>query len=202
MTGKSIYKKNISDRALSSHYHLITSSYFLIHTSDALDRSVLCGEPNHDTLNLAAFPEELDGSPFTALSIASQTVNAGGNWVQCDKCTKWNLLPHNISTERLPDSWSCGMKTWDPSRATCSGRKRLARNPVAAAKKKAAMKQMIARKRAHGDEEAEAGANPDIPTDDDASEYEPAQREKKKKRKKMSSQQSKGKQNNFQFDQY
>jgi hypothetical protein len=28
-------------------------------------------------------------------------------WVQCAKCMKWRLLPHDIDVETLPDTWYC-----------------------------------------------------------------------------------------------
>ncbi|XP_016201338.1 MORC family CW-type zinc finger protein 3 isoform X3 [Arachis ipaensis] len=31
-------------------------------------------------------------------------------WVQCDKCRKWRMLPHNYDVEKLPMQWFCYMQ--------------------------------------------------------------------------------------------
>ena len=38
------------------------------------------------------------------------------NWVQCERCMKWRLIP---SVENLPDKWYCEMNETDPGRNTC-----------------------------------------------------------------------------------
>jgi len=40
-------------------------------------------------------------------------------WVQCDKCGKWRVLPDNIKAASLPDSWFCEMNVYDPKRSKC-----------------------------------------------------------------------------------
>ena len=42
-----------------------------------------------------------------------------GNWVQCDRCSKWRLLPPTVKTEILPDRWFCELNRHDPMRNTC-----------------------------------------------------------------------------------
>lgn len=34
------------------------------------------------------------------------------NWVQCDCCQKWRLLPYGLQPKQLPDKWLCSMQTW------------------------------------------------------------------------------------------
>ncbi|KAI3505752.1 hypothetical protein L1887_27968 [Cichorium endivia] len=41
------------------------------------------------------------------------------NWVGCDRCEKWRLLPAGIEPENLPDKWLCSMSTWLPGRNNC-----------------------------------------------------------------------------------
>ncbi|KAL4564789.1 hypothetical protein LXL04_028860 [Taraxacum kok-saghyz] len=41
------------------------------------------------------------------------------NWVACDRCEKWRLLPAGIVPENLPDKWICSMSTWLPGRNNC-----------------------------------------------------------------------------------
>ncbi|EOA15921.1 hypothetical protein CARUB_v10004015mg [Capsella rubella] len=40
------------------------------------------------------------------------------NWVQCDSCQTWRLLPLGYS-EKLPDKWLCSMQTWLPGMNHC-----------------------------------------------------------------------------------
>ncbi|GMI98800.1 hypothetical protein like AT3G62900 [Hibiscus trionum] len=42
------------------------------------------------------------------------------NWVCCDKCQKWRLLPINISPADLPEKWLCSMLNWLPAMNRCS----------------------------------------------------------------------------------
>lgn len=43
-------------------------------------------------------------------------------WVQCDSCARWRLLPapsHPQYPGELPDTWNCSMNKWNPSQASC-----------------------------------------------------------------------------------
>ena len=51
-------------------------------------------------------------------------------WVQCDSCAAWRIVPPSIDANKLPDRWHCEMNTWDPKRASCSAAEEVA--PVAA----------------------------------------------------------------------
>ncbi|XP_039003903.1 cysteine-tryptophan domain-containing zinc finger protein 3-like isoform X1 [Hibiscus syriacus] len=42
------------------------------------------------------------------------------NWVCCDKCQKWRLLPININPAELPEKWLCSMLNWLPAMNRCS----------------------------------------------------------------------------------
>ncbi|KAL3647989.1 hypothetical protein CASFOL_008957 [Castilleja foliolosa] len=42
------------------------------------------------------------------------------DWVSCDKCQKWRLLPPGTNLKSLPDKWLCRMLTWLPGRNRCS----------------------------------------------------------------------------------
>jgi len=34
------------------------------------------------------------------------------NWVCCDKCQKWRLLPYGADPDNLPKKWKCSMQVW------------------------------------------------------------------------------------------
>ena len=40
-------------------------------------------------------------------------------WVQCDACKKWRILPDNVKASSLPDLWYCCMNIYDPKRSNC-----------------------------------------------------------------------------------
>ena len=35
-------------------------------------------------------------------------------WVQCDGCEKWWMLPADVRAAGLPDSWRCAGASWNP----------------------------------------------------------------------------------------
>ncbi|KAI3975649.1 hypothetical protein MKX01_023075 [Papaver californicum] len=40
-------------------------------------------------------------------------------WVGCDKCSKWRLLPYGADPESLPKKWQCDMLNWLPGMNQC-----------------------------------------------------------------------------------
>ncbi|KAL3849783.1 hypothetical protein ACJIZ3_011665 [Penstemon smallii] len=42
------------------------------------------------------------------------------DWVLCEKCTKWRLLPLDIDPESLPKKWVCRMLSWLPGMNRCN----------------------------------------------------------------------------------
>ncbi|XP_073147656.1 cysteine-tryptophan domain-containing zinc finger protein 7-like [Henckelia pumila] len=42
------------------------------------------------------------------------------DWVSCDKCGKWRLLPLGTNPKSLPNKWLCRMLTWLPGMNRCS----------------------------------------------------------------------------------
>ena len=39
-------------------------------------------------------------------------VEMDDNWVQCDQCHKWRLLPVGTNPDNLPEKWLCSMLDW------------------------------------------------------------------------------------------
>lgn len=46
----------------------------------------------------------------TAAATVAAVVNE--DWVCCDKCEKWRLLPHGLNPGSLPEKWLCSMLDW------------------------------------------------------------------------------------------
>lgn len=42
------------------------------------------------------------------------------DWVCCDKCQKWRLLPLGTNPDSLPENWLCSMLNWLPGMNRCS----------------------------------------------------------------------------------
>ncbi|CAI9781121.1 unnamed protein product [Fraxinus pennsylvanica] len=55
-----------------------------------------------------------DASATTVVPLVNE------DWVSCDKCQKWRLLPLGINPKSLPDKWLCRMLTWLPGMNSCS----------------------------------------------------------------------------------
>lgn len=60
--------------------------------------------------------------PAPVSDAASATVAAVVNedWVCCDKCEKWRLLPPGVNPGSLPEKWLCSMLDWLPGMNKCS----------------------------------------------------------------------------------
>ncbi|KAL7589017.1 hypothetical protein Lser_V15G37685 [Lactuca serriola] len=60
--------------------------------------------------------------PTPVSDAASGTVAAVVNedWVCCDKCEKWRLLPPGVNPSSLPEKWLCSMLEWLPGMNRCS----------------------------------------------------------------------------------
>ena len=44
---------------------------------------------------------------------------ADANWVQCDACQKWRLLPDSADMDALPERWFCQFNKYDKKRMSC-----------------------------------------------------------------------------------
>jgi hypothetical protein len=58
---------------------------------------------------------------FTAKELAAMQENY--NWVSCEKCEKWRMVPFDVSEEELPDEWFCHMN-FDTTNNTCKAPER------------------------------------------------------------------------------
>ncbi|KAK4273181.1 hypothetical protein QN277_021631 [Acacia crassicarpa] len=54
-------------------------------------------------------------APMTATPVVFED-----NWVQCDRCQKWRLLPAGTNPDHLPEKWLCSMLDWLPDLNRCS----------------------------------------------------------------------------------
>ncbi|XP_054803974.1 cysteine-tryptophan domain-containing zinc finger protein 3-like isoform X3 [Prosopis cineraria] len=54
-------------------------------------------------------------APVTATPVVFED-----NWVQCDRCQKWRLLPAGTNPDHLPEKWLCSMLDWLPDKNRCS----------------------------------------------------------------------------------
>ncbi|KAL8121590.1 cysteine-tryptophan domain-containing zinc finger protein 3-like [Apium graveolens] len=48
-----------------------------------------------------------------------QTSESVDEWVQCDSCDTWRLLPYGVKSEQLPENWLCRMLDWLPGMNRC-----------------------------------------------------------------------------------
>ncbi|KAJ7977520.1 CW-type zinc-finger protein [Quillaja saponaria] len=55
------------------------------------------------------------GVPITVAPVVVED-----QWVLCDKCEKWRLLPVGTNTDDLPEKWLCSMLNWLPKMNRCS----------------------------------------------------------------------------------
>ncbi|XP_019452644.1 PREDICTED: uncharacterized protein LOC109354522 isoform X2 [Lupinus angustifolius] len=53
-------------------------------------------------------------------TVSVPSVAVEDNWVQCDRCHKWRLLPVGTNPDNLPEKWLCSMLNWLPEMNRCS----------------------------------------------------------------------------------
>ncbi|CAA6669081.1 unnamed protein product [Spirodela intermedia] len=62
----------------------------------------------------------VNGPTTSAAAAPSPHVVIEDNWVLCDKCQKWRLLPYGTDPTQLPRKWLCTMLNWLPGMNKCS----------------------------------------------------------------------------------
>ena len=80
----------------------------------------LSGKKTEDLLANESYPRAtVDGaSNSTNVNVAGTSLATAApvvikeNWVCCDKCQKWRLLPISINPADLPEKWLCSMLNW------------------------------------------------------------------------------------------
>ncbi|KAG7374060.1 CW-type zinc finger domain containing protein [Nitzschia inconspicua] len=50
---------------------------------------------------------------------STEILSKGPEWVQCDSCAKWRILPDDVKVSSLPNLWYCHMNVYDPKRCSC-----------------------------------------------------------------------------------
>mmetsp|Transcript_11019 Transcript_11019/g.17051 ORF Transcript_11019/g.17051 Transcript_11019/m.17051 type:complete len:641 (+) Transcript_11019:68-1990(+) len=66
-------------------------------------------------------PGDLRGGPMFFSNMKTRVTEK--EWVQCDSCEKWHILPSHVHFVDLPGLWDCTMNTWD-DRNMCSASSR------------------------------------------------------------------------------
>ncbi|KAK1420485.1 hypothetical protein QVD17_22122 [Tagetes erecta] len=61
-----------------------------------------------------------NGGPVSDTAAATVAAVVNEDWVCCDNCEKWRLLPHGLNPGSLPEKWLCSMLDWLPGMNRCS----------------------------------------------------------------------------------
>ncbi|XP_022035461.1 uncharacterized protein LOC110937359 isoform X1 [Helianthus annuus] len=61
-----------------------------------------------------------NGGPVSDTAAATVPAVVNEDWVCCDKCEKWRLLPLGVNPGSLPEKWLCSMLDWLPGMNRCS----------------------------------------------------------------------------------
>ncbi|XVF32727.1 hypothetical protein REPUB_Repub17cG0107800 [Reevesia pubescens] len=88
----------------------------------------LSGKKKEDFLATESYPRAtVDGASNSAnVNVAGTSLATAApvvieeNWVCCDKCQKWRLLPISINPAALPEKWLCSMLNWLPDMNRCT----------------------------------------------------------------------------------
>ncbi|KAM7276122.1 hypothetical protein ACFE04_017988 [Oxalis oulophora] len=76
-------------------------------------------KPQSEKINKIALNVTYPGNEKN-LCRAPAPATSKDNWVCCDKCQKWRLLPVGLNPEHLPEKWLCSMLYWLPGMNRCS----------------------------------------------------------------------------------
>ncbi|KAI3805933.1 hypothetical protein L1987_21821 [Smallanthus sonchifolius] len=68
-------------------------------------------KPSSSTIGIGP---ESDAAVSTVVPVVNE------DWVCCDKCEKWRLLPPGVNPGSLPEKWICSMLDWLPGMNRCS----------------------------------------------------------------------------------
>jgi hypothetical protein len=79
-------------------------------------------------------------------------------WVQCDNCLKWRILPSNVQTSKLPKHWYCEMNVYDQFRNTCDAPEQTQQEIAKEKRRRKRKRAKIARLEAAGELDAETAA--------------------------------------------
>lgn len=78
-------------------------------------------------------------------------------WVQCDLCAKWRVLPSTVDVDKLPNQWYCEMNIYDPLHNSCDATEQTPEE-IAKAKRKA-KRRLVRRARLEAEAAASAAAS-------------------------------------------
>lgn len=79
-------------------------------------------------------------------------------WVQCDNCLKWRILPSDVQTSKLPKHWYCEMNVYDQFRNTCDAPEQTAQEIAKEKRRRKRKLAKIARLEAAGELDPETAA--------------------------------------------
>lgn len=92
-------------------------------TAKSLERSeVKKGERFNNTEPSTDAPAPVNGAVpnNNSVPVSPTLVLIEDNWVCCDICQQWRLLPYGTNPERLPKKWQCSMQSWLPGLNNCN----------------------------------------------------------------------------------
>ncbi|KAJ0449867.1 putative transcription factor & chromatin remodeling CW-Zn family [Helianthus annuus] len=83
--------------------------------NDSLFKKKLNGKKNQNvSASTTGNGLEADAAGHTVVPVVNE------DWVCCDKCEKWRLLPPGQNPSSLPEKWICDMLDWLPGMNRCS----------------------------------------------------------------------------------
>ncbi|KAK6940935.1 Zinc finger, CW-type, partial [Dillenia turbinata] len=98
-----------------------------ISSIDSVSKERSSSKKTERPINAEAYPKavlnvasKMEDGPATNSAPPVAPVVIEENWVCCDKCQKWRLLPIGTNPDSLPEKWLCSMLTWLPGMNRCS----------------------------------------------------------------------------------
>lgn len=92
-------------------------AYRLI-TENSMEEKVYSRSVNKTNLAASVIDQKDPKRNFSSEEISA--IMEIDNWVQCETCEKWRMLPSFVEVETLPEKWYCHMNEFDKARSKCS----------------------------------------------------------------------------------
>ncbi|KAI5068250.1 hypothetical protein GOP47_0016595 [Adiantum capillus-veneris] len=118
--------KHADNESLVTHRMAFKGEMKLVQ-EDAMVTSDMRSSPSHPETSLC--PPTCNGlmKPATKMPIIRVIQQ---EWVCCDSCEKWRLLPPGVGSAQLPEQWTCKMLYWLPGLNQCKVSEEITTNLV------------------------------------------------------------------------
>ncbi|GJS80918.1 cullin, conserved site-containing protein [Tanacetum coccineum] len=116
----------IKDKSCMKGVVKVRNSYKDLYDTEVEDQNKPTKVVESPTRNGVVNGKNVEGNKSCAVvsdtqqtEVAPAEAASHDNWVACDRCNAWRLLPIGITADNLPENWWCSKSTWLPGKNYC-----------------------------------------------------------------------------------